>query len=280
MELVDEFGLLKDAAQQAADAAAAELEAREALAEEQRRQREADIEDAKTTLRALYQAQRQELLSTAEQFREFGLSLREFRTSLFAVEGSSNAYARALAELQRVGGLASLGDADALGQLQGVSTSFLNEARNRAGSQADYLRDVARVAQYVDSAIAASDSMVTETERQIQILDQQVSELIDINEGVQTVAEAIQRLEELLASPIPSAPVITDTMNAPMPTEAVIAEEVSVLRTTMTAVEESTLRQERAILRMESFWQRLSPDGLGLLVRADSDVPLTVVNAP
>lgn len=280
MELVDEFGLLKDAAQQAADAAAAELEAREALAEEQRRQREAEIEDAKTTLRALYQAQRQELLSTAEQFREFGLSLREFRASLFAVEGSSNAYARSLAELQRVGGLASLGDADALGQLQGVSTSFLNEARNRAGSQADYLRDVARVAQYVDSAIAASDSMVTETERQIQILDQQVSELIDINEGVQTVAEAIQRLEELLASPIPSAPALEPSAPTSLPGTATIAEEVSVLQTTMTAVEESTLRQERAILRMESFWQRLSPDGLGLLVRADSDVPLTVVALP
>lgn len=273
MELVDEFGLIKEASQSAADAARAEAEAKQALVEEQRRQLEADIASTKATLRSMYDAQRRELEGTADQFRAFASSLRDFRATLFGVEGSTNAYNKALSDLRRVGGLASLGDASALGQLQGVSSAFLEAAMGRAGSREDYLRDVAKVASYVDAAITASDNMVSETEQQLSLLTEQVSQLIDLNEGVETIAEVMTRLEELLATTIPDAPAYIEPA---MEAVEIVREQMAAMAEDMHVVQDTNIAMANTISRMESFWQRLSPDGLGITIRTDSDTPIQV----
>jgi hypothetical protein len=50
---------------------------------------------------------------------------------------------------------------------QGVSKSFLDVAKDRAGSLQQYQRDVALVARYVDQGIAASDGQASMAQKQL-----------------------------------------------------------------------------------------------------------------
>lgn len=186
MELVDAFGTLKDAedaARESAEAAAA--------------QRQAEIEQARNALRQAYDREATELQQTIDRFTAFGDALAEFRRELFAGEGAATSYAMRLAELRRVGRMAGLGDEGALGALPGVGRDFLTAARSQAGSLVEYQRAVALVSQYAFTAERASRGMVSEAQQQLDKLTQTVSKLIDIDEGIQTVAEAIRELVRL-----------------------------------------------------------------------------------
>lgn len=107
-------------------------------------------------------------------------SLRAFREGLYGADQSVMNYKQALVDLIRVGSLASTGDVEALGQLQGVSQTFLASSKASARSLFDYQKDVALVASYVDQGIAAADEQVSAAEQQIDLLQQQLDELVNI----------------------------------------------------------------------------------------------------
>ncbi|AGN30431.1 tail tape measure protein [Synechococcus phage S-CBS4] len=107
-------------------------------------------------------------------------SLRAFREGLYGADQSVINYKQALVDLIRVGSLASTGDVEALGQLQGVSQTFLASSKASARSLFDYQKDVALVASYVDQGIAAADEQVSAAEQQIDLLQQQLEELVNI----------------------------------------------------------------------------------------------------
>ncbi|MDR7102996.1 hypothetical protein [Croceicoccus sp. BE223] len=225
MELADEFGVIKDAA----DAAAANKEALKALAEAlkaQRTQLQVDLLNAQgraleatamqraaelaamdSSLRTLQQQvwahqdlveawerQSGELNATIKTFGDLAATLREFRDGLYQTDDATSSYTRRLAELQRVGGLASLGDKDALGLLPGVGQDFLEVAKRQASSLQDYQRDVARVARYADTAIGAADGMVSEAQAQLEALEDQVSQFIQLNETALSIEDALERM--------------------------------------------------------------------------------------
>ena len=107
-------------------------------------------------------------------------SLRAFREGLYGADQSVINYKQALVDLIRVGSLASTGDVEALGQLQGVSQTFLASSKANARSLFDYQKDVALVASYVDQGIAAADEQVSAAEQQIDLLQRQLDELVNI----------------------------------------------------------------------------------------------------
>lgn len=122
------------------------------------------------------------LEDTIATMSQLASSLREFRAGLFGADQGVTNYKQALVDLIRVGSLAATGDVEALGQLQGVSQSFLAASRARAGSLLDYQRDMALVASYVDQGITAADEQVSAAEQQIDLLQRQLDELVNIGE--------------------------------------------------------------------------------------------------
>lgn len=122
-----------------------------------------------------------ELQQTVDSMKDLSDSLREFRDSLFRANSGVVNYQSALVDLIRVGALAASGDAAALGQLQGVSETFLGASRSRARSLFEYQRDAALVANYVDQGIAAADAQVSAAQQQIDLLGSQLDQLEQIN---------------------------------------------------------------------------------------------------
>lgn len=131
------------------------------------------------------------LQETIDTMQAFSDSLKDFRDSLFKADAGVASYKTALLDLMRVGGLASTGDATALGQLQGVSETFLTASMARASSLFEYQKDVALVAGYVDQGIAAAGEQIDAAQQQIDILDAQLQELISLNSGLDTLNQTL-----------------------------------------------------------------------------------------
>ncbi len=157
-----------------------------------------DIASAKQVLFDAYQRERSELEQTAAKMGQLGDTLRAFRDSVTGGGSSTLSYTQALSRLMQTGALASTGDETAIGNLPGVGRDFLSVARDRAGTLADYQRAQALVLGYTDKAIGFTDTGKTTAEAQLAAMETQVSALVDINENVITVAEAIERLTEVM----------------------------------------------------------------------------------
>lgn len=162
-----------------------------------------DIATAKDVLTAAYTREHDALEATIAKFSDFSASLKDFRDSLFAGNSGGLSYNAALAKLVATGSLAATGDETALGNLQGVSSDFLDIAKNNAGTLQQYRRAVALVNGYVSGAIDAADNRVTVAQQQLAALEQSVAGLIDINENVISVHDAIERLNALIAQTNP-----------------------------------------------------------------------------
>lgn len=162
----------------------------EELALTRKMERDAASEAERAILEQIYALEdfnkaRVEEVSTLEDtiatMTQLAASLRSFREGLYGADQSVTNYKQALVDLIRVGSLASTGDVEALGQLQGVSQTFLAASKARAGSLFEYQKDVALVASYVDQGIAAADEQVSAAEQQIDLLQQQLDELVNIS---------------------------------------------------------------------------------------------------
>ena len=195
---------IKEAIWAAQDLAAAQAEATRAAEEatrayEQQRQAMLDlVETARNDLTQAYQREAAALQETIDKFGGFSDSLRAFRKELDQIGSGSASYASTKAEFDRVAALARLGDAEALGGLQGVSKTFLDAAMSNASSQQAYLRDLALVKSAVDLAADTADRTKTAAERQLEALNASVAGLITLNESVLSVRDAIGALQEAM----------------------------------------------------------------------------------
>lgn len=244
------------------------------------------INDARNELSTAYNRESEALRGTIDRFRDFGASLREFRDSLFASAGGASSYRRAQAEFIETARLAATGDATALGGLQGAGSAFLEVSKAQATSIQQYRRDVALVASGVEKAIGASDEAVDYAELQLAALDQSVAGLIEINESVKTVAEAIAELQAAMGGGAPivagsSVPIVQAAPGAigavststVMATNDQLRGEVSGLRADLNAallaIKQDTGRTARVLERVDA--------GDSLRVSNDADTPLTTV---
>lgn len=165
-----------------------------------------DLNKARDVLTGAYQRESAALEATAAKFRDFASSLRQFRDSLFAT-GADSAAAQ-LAQLRSVGAKAARGDETALGNLSGVAQTYLDNAKGNVVSLLDYKREVAKVAQIVDGAIAGASGKASAAEQQLEVLKDQVEGQIDISDNVVSVREALEKINELNA---PNLESLTDS---------------------------------------------------------------------
>lgn len=186
-----------------------------------------DVADALKVLTDAYNREKDALTATKTKFEGFSTSLKAFRDGLYAAESGVASYRALQVKLMSTGALAAAGDETALGALEGVGKDFLEAARNRAGSLAQYQRDVAMVARYATDAATAADDAVDYAQAQLSALDAAVAAQIDINENVISVHDALLAIEALLQPGIPGLTTSADGAYAPVPT-AVMTQPVSV----------------------------------------------------
>ena len=158
-----------------------------------------NLTTAKNNLVQAYKNESEALQQTIDKFAKFATDLKAFRDSLFAGTGAGGGYNSALIQLMKQAGLATAGDEGALGGgLQSAAQQFLDTATQNASTSQDVARARALVARYLDQAIGAANGQVDKAQQQLDTLKDQVSKLVDIDDSVQTVAEAIKALTVLM----------------------------------------------------------------------------------
>lgn len=210
------------------------------------------VSDARDALSAAYSRESSSLQSTADKFRDFAKAISEFRASLFTDVPGVDSYALARSRFDKTANLARLGNEASLSAFTGDAQSYLDAARDRAGSALDYARDVARVARAADQAQAGANGVASMADRQLAQLTASVKSLIDLNDNVTTVWQAIADLEKAQAEEA-EAQAEMDKLTNPVPQ----LQEVNVNLTDINGIIErlndtqSGTKEEIAALRSE-----------------------------
>lgn len=158
-----------------------------------------DLATAKDNLTQAYQRESQALQQTVDKFRGFATTLKQFRDSLFTGGNSSMSYNQSLIALMQQAGLAKGGNEAALGGgLQDAATKFLDIANQNAATLVDAERARALVARYVDEAAASANGTADVAQQQLDSMHDQVSKLVDIDDHVLSVTDAINQLKALM----------------------------------------------------------------------------------
>lgn len=174
------------------------------------------ITAARDTLSTAYERESGALADTADRLADLASSLGKYRASLYsgpaAMLSPEDTYKAAKAEFDRTAGLASTGSETALTDLQGVSQAYLDASRAYYASSTGYFDDLAAVRAAVTAAEGYATEQVSTAQAQLDAMTAQVGQLIDLNENVVSVAQAIANLTALLggtggATPALPAPV-------------------------------------------------------------------------
>lgn len=195
--LEDQQAAAAAAERAAADAARAQAEADRA-AQQALREYESRVNEARNNLSSVYEREARAITEVQDRFQGFAENLRAFRDSLTNRTATGGDYRSAQVEFIKQSALAASGDEGGLAALAGAGNAFLQASLTNASSAVQYQRDVAQVARAVEAAIGAADTAVDYQSAQLEALDAQVMGLIEINQSVQTVAEAIAELEDAM----------------------------------------------------------------------------------
>jgi hypothetical protein len=174
----------------------------------------------------------------------------------------------------QTGALAATGDETALGGIQDAASKFLSIAEANAGSLQDVQRAKALVARYIDQAIGGADNQVSIAQQQLDQMKTQVGALIDINDSVLTVAQAIQQLNAILR-PASTTPTGTGTgtggggtrTGGGGPVNQRLQDSIDKLHRAVVAGTLSSNHTARIL-------DRVTNGGDSMVVRTDSDTPL------
>lgn len=163
-----------------------------------------EVEDARQALSEAYEREADALQTTKEKFEGFADSLRKFRQGLetgpAALLSPEAQYFATQTQFEDVARRAKLGDEKALADLQGVSQAYLDASKAYYASTGKYFQDLAAVKSAVQAAEETAGRTASNAEQQLEALKQQVSGLIEINESVLTVAQAIANLQAALTA--------------------------------------------------------------------------------
>ena len=216
------------------------------------------VADAREALSGAYGRESEALNGTLDTFRTYAADLRKFRDSLASGPAAALSpeaqYLASKTEFERVAGLATSGNEEALGNLQGVSQAYLDASKAYYASSAGYFADLALVRDAVTAAEASATAQVGVAEQQLQALKDLVSPLISIDESLVTVAQAIVALNTALG--VPSAPTPAASALSPVANDnsAVVAELQS-LRAEMASVraELQAANEQRGAVAVETL---------------------------
>jgi hypothetical protein len=243
------------------------LEAK-ALWDEVQREQEAAINDAQDALGRAYSAESDRLYGVIDQFKSISSALSSFRDSLNAQSLDEQTRATIAAQQFRdVSSRAKLGDVAAMESLASVSTEYLETVRNSASSAEDYARALAQVQAAVGGSIDVADRQSAIAQAQLDALTAQVGALIDIDDSVLSVRDAIIALQNVMAgtpaTATQSQTVASSATLAQQQAGAVIAQSSDTNQTANTSigfVTSETLVTELQALRAEVIELRASAE--------------------
>lgn len=239
-----------------------------ALWDEAQRQQELSIREAQTALERAYSGEAGRLSGVIDQFVSLSASLNGFRDSLNAQSLDEQTRATLAAQQFRdVSTRAQLGDVAAMEALASVSTEYLETVRNSASSAEDYARALAQVQAAVGGSIDVADRQSAIAQAQLDALTAQVGALIDIDDSVLSVRDAIIALQNVMAgNPATATQSQTVASSAPLSqqqADAVIAQSSDTNQSTSASigfVTSETLVTELQALRAEVIELRASAE--------------------
>jgi hypothetical protein len=158
-----------------------------------------EVDRARGDLQRAYEAEAGQLREIISAAQKAAQSLRQFRDSLKLDQNLSylnpiDRMNEAQKQFQDVSARALAGDQEAIGQLEGVSRQYLEEARAYYATSESYFQIFDQVESILGQALSKAEQQVTEAQAQLNALDSLVSLHIDLNAGVMSVAQAIASL--------------------------------------------------------------------------------------
>lgn len=156
------------------------------------------IDQARNDLIDAYDRESQALTDTKERFEEFAKSLGDFKDSLLLGDLSTSnpleKYTMQKARYEDVATRAAAGDESAMAEFESVAQAFLEASREVYASSDQYTMDFQRVLNETTALQADATGKASIAQQQLDALNAQVEGLIEVNESVLTVAEAIDAL--------------------------------------------------------------------------------------
>lgn len=316
MDLADEFGVLKDAADSAAAAQAAEQAKKDAIAAQrgqmevallraQGREIEAvakarqlelealdpslrglqqeinkaqDIAAARDDLRDAYERESAALQKVVQDTEKAVTTWRAFSDSLAGAGGASVANTQSLLiKFMEAAGNADVNDPS---KLTGAGSAYLDALRNTATSYTEYQRGVGTVRSMVGSAIDQAASQGSQAQQQLDAMKETVGQLIDLNETLMSVDEGIAKLNALMGGG-------STTGGTGGGGGTSLGDRLDNVRDQLAGVfdifRDRFDRQERLntnmlseLQGMRSFFKGITRDGSAIIVQTDNDTPLAV----
>jgi hypothetical protein len=146
-------------------------------------------------VRSAYDKRVEELTSARDEFKDFATSIRDFKQSLLIGADSPlsplEKYNRSKDEFVRISQLAQGGDKVAMGQLQGVSQTFLEQSKGMFAGTESYLRDFNAVVGVLDSTESVAEIQMHTAIDTLQGVRDMVSGIISVEEAVNNTNTAI-----------------------------------------------------------------------------------------
>lgn len=159
---------------------------------------------ARDALAEAYEREADSLQQTIDKMRDFAKSMKEFRDGLIMSDLSTKSemekYQTALLRYNDVSAKALAGDQEAIEQYRGVAEELLRFSRSVNASGQAYTADFERVLQESEALQQFAEAQADVATESLNTLKAQVEVLIDIDESVKTVAEAIADLHALMVA--------------------------------------------------------------------------------
>jgi hypothetical protein len=155
------------------------------------------VNAARANLVAAYEREASALEQTKQRFAALAGTLRQFRESLGISDPALSPEARLSASRERftrIAAEARLGNEQALADLPQASREFLDVSREYYASSEAYFRDFDTVRATLEAAEQTATRHSNIADQQLETLREQVGKLVAIQQGVLSVAAAIQAL--------------------------------------------------------------------------------------
>lgn len=159
------------------------------------------LSDATSQLDQAYREQTSTLDQLIESSKQGISAIKQFRDAMRINDKSPlSPYDKVLdaqKQFQDLAAKARSGDQDALGQLTQVSQSYLDAAQSYYASSTDYFQIWTQVDQTLLGVQSATEGQLSEAQRQKDALDAQVKGIIDVNDSVLSVKDALDQYNKV-----------------------------------------------------------------------------------
>lgn len=165
---------------------------------------ESNVTDAQGKLKDAYDAQSSTITDLISKFKDYAKAMRDFGNSMLTGSSSPLTLAQQYAELQTEYqnnlSQARAGDADAMDKFQDLANKLLEVSKSYNASGDAYTSDFYSVLNDSKYLSQVADSQVSAQQQELDALNKQVGSLIDINDSVLSVADAINALKTAMVA--------------------------------------------------------------------------------